>query len=178
MLWPDYGDEHLQAALAEFAAGSGAMAASWPMTSLPQAKRFDWSTSACASRRRVVLVPGGRWLAVWFGGLAFLVLIAVGVALLAIEWGGMSAPRAPTRVAAAVTAGGPGRRVFVGLSRSTVAWPGSLLVVGAVAAGLIARGRGRAAGRRGLRRALHRPAGRLPGLAARHRHATRATGGR
>src|SRR5437868_3299723 len=80
------------------------MARSWQMTSLPQARRFDWSNLGLRVASAVVLVPtvltavmiDARW--------PFLLLVSVGMAVLAIEWGGMSAPRAPVRVAAAVTA--------------------------------------------------------------------------
>lgn len=73
------------------------------MTPLPQARRFDWSNLALRVASAVVLVPAALWTA-WHGGWVFLLLISVGMALLAIEWGGMSAPKAPVRVAAAVTA--------------------------------------------------------------------------
>ena len=79
------------------------MAQSLPMTSSPQVKRFDWSNLGLRVASAVVLVPAAL-AAAWFGGWPYLVLIAIGVALLAIEWGGMSAPVSPTRVAAAVAA--------------------------------------------------------------------------
>ena len=73
------------------------------MTSSPPAKRFDWSNLGLRIASAVVMVPAAL-AAAWFGGWPYLVLIAIGVALLAIEWGGMSAPVAPTRVAAVVAA--------------------------------------------------------------------------
>ena len=66
------------------------------MTSLPPAKRFDWSNLGLRVASAVVLVPAAL-AAAWFGGWPYLVMIAIGVALLAIEWGGMSAPTSPTR---------------------------------------------------------------------------------
>lgn len=79
------------------------MVRSLPMTSSPPAKRFDWSNLGLRVASAVVLVPAAL-AAAWFGGWPYLVLIAIGVALLAIEWGGMSAPGAPTRIASAVAA--------------------------------------------------------------------------
>ena len=79
------------------------MALSLPMMSLPPAKRFDWTNLGLRMASAAVLIPAVM-AAAWFGGWPYLVLIAVGVALLAIEWGGMSAPVAPTRVATAVAA--------------------------------------------------------------------------
>ncbi|MDB5451236.1 MAG: hypothetical protein JWQ46_2241 [Phenylobacterium sp.] len=113
------------------------MGRSWPMTSLPQARRFDWSNLGLRVASAVVLVPAAL-AAAWFGGWLFLVLISVGVALLAIEWGGMSAPRAPVRVSLAVTvavlAG-----VFLGhLGHFGLGW--IAVVIGALAAALVARG--------------------------------------
>ena len=77
------------------------------MMSLPPAKRFDWSNLARRVASATVLVPTVLG-AVWFGdpslygGAIFLLLLAVAVTLLSIEWGGMSAPAAPVRVATAV----------------------------------------------------------------------------
>jgi phosphatidate cytidylyltransferase len=113
------------------------MALSWPMTSLPQARRFDWSNLALRVASAVVLVPAAL-AATWIGGWIFLVLVSIGVALLAIEWGGMSAPRAPARVAAAVTAA-----VLVAVFLTHLqhpVWGWTAILVGAAAAALVARG--------------------------------------
>jgi phosphatidate cytidylyltransferase len=76
--------------------------------------------------------------AAWFGGWPYLVLIAIGVALLAIEWGGMSAPGSPTRVAAAVAAAVL-IAVFVGYrGHFIIAW--GVIAASAAAAAVIARG--------------------------------------
>ncbi|HKP79390.1 MAG TPA: phosphatidate cytidylyltransferase [Phenylobacterium sp.] len=107
------------------------------MTSSPQAKRFDWSNLGLRVASAVVLVPAAL-AAAWFGGWPYLVLIAIGVALLAIEWGGMSAPGAPTRVAAAVAAAVL-IAVFVGY-RGDFIWAWGAIALTAAFAGLIARG--------------------------------------
>ncbi len=108
------------------------------MTSLPQAKRFNWTNLGLRIASAVVLIPAVliavyldvRW--------PYLTLISVGVALLAIEWGGMSAPRAPNRVSAAVTAAVLAS-VFLGhQDHFVLAW--LAVAVGALAAALVARG--------------------------------------
>ena len=113
------------------------MAQSLPMTSSPPAKRFDWSNLGLRVASAAVLVPAAV-AAAWFGGWPYLVMIAIGVALLAIEWGGMSAPRAPVRVSAAVTAAVLAC-VFLGhQDHFVLAW--GAMGVGALAAALVARG--------------------------------------
>ncbi|MDZ4371467.1 MAG: phosphatidate cytidylyltransferase [Phenylobacterium sp.] len=107
------------------------------MTSSPPAKRFDWSNLGLRVASAVVLVPAAI-AAAWFGGWPYLVLIAVGVALLAIEWGGMSAPVSPTRVAAAVAAAVL-IAVFVGY-RGDFIWAWGAILATAAGAAVIARG--------------------------------------
>ncbi|HVI30530.1 phosphatidate cytidylyltransferase [Phenylobacterium sp.] len=107
------------------------------MTSLPPARRFDWSNLGLRVASAVVLVPGALF-ATWMGGWIFLVLIAVAVALLSIEWGGMSAPYAPVRVSLAVTVAVLSA-VFLGHQGNYVLAWGAVLV-GAAAAALVARG--------------------------------------
>lgn len=107
------------------------------MTYLPQAKRFDWSNLGVRVASAIVLIPAVL-AALWIGDWAFLLLISVGVALLALEWGGMSAPRAPSRVAAAITVA-----VLIGLFLAhggalPLAW--GAVIAGAAAAALVARG--------------------------------------
>jgi phosphatidate cytidylyltransferase len=113
------------------------MAQSLPMTSSPQAKRFDWSNLGLRVASAAVLAPA-ILAAAWFGGWPYLVVIAIGVALLAIEWGGMSAPVAPTRVAAAVAAAVL-IAVFVGY-RGDFIWAWGAIALTAAGAAVIARG--------------------------------------
>jgi phosphatidate cytidylyltransferase len=107
------------------------------MTPLPQARRFDWSNLGLRVASAVVLVPTAL-VAAWLGGWPFLVVISVGMALLAIEWGGMSAPRAPVRVAAAVTAAILAAVFLAHQGHFVLAW--IAVPVAAMAAALIARG--------------------------------------
>lgn len=108
------------------------------MTYLPQARRFDWSNLGVRVASAVVLVPAVL-AAVWIDfGWPFLLLIAVGVALLAIEWGGMTAPKAPVRVAAAVMVAALLGVFLVYGHHGPLAW--MVLLVAACAAALVARG--------------------------------------
>ena len=107
------------------------------MTSLPPARRFDWSNLRQRAMSAAVLALLAI-LAVGIGGWGLLVVVAAAAALLAHEWSLMSAAKAPLRVAAAITvtvlAG-----VFLGfLNHYGVAW--ALLPVAAVICALIARG--------------------------------------
>ena len=67
-------------------------------------KGFDWSNLGLRALSAAVLAPGAI-LAVWLGGPLLLVAMSVAVALLALEWGRMAAPGAPTRAGAAVLVG-------------------------------------------------------------------------
>ncbi|MCR5880466.1 phosphatidate cytidylyltransferase [Phenylobacterium sp. J367] len=107
------------------------------MTSLPPARRFDWSNLGLRVASAVVLVPGSLF-ATWVGGWIFLVLIAVAVALLSIEWGGMSAPYAPVRVSAAVTVAVLSAVFLTHFDKFAIAW--LAVLVGAAASALVARG--------------------------------------
>lgn len=107
------------------------------MTSPSPAKRFNWKNLRVRVLSATVLVPTVV-AAVWFGGVWFLALVAVCVALLAREWGVMSAPRAPRGVALAI-----GVAVLVAVVAAFrghyyLTWP--LLAAGAILAALIARG--------------------------------------
>lgn len=107
------------------------------MTSPSPAKRFNWGNLWTRVASATVLVPTVV-AAVWFGGVWFLLLLALCSALLAREWGMMSAPRAPVGVALAV-----GLAVLVALFAAfrghyILTWP--LVAAGAVAAALLARG--------------------------------------
>ena len=72
------------------------------MTSSPPAKRFDWNNLAIRVASATVLVPTVLG-AIWYGGGPFLLMIAIAIGLLAIEWGKMSAPEAPAEVAVTIT---------------------------------------------------------------------------
>jgi phosphatidate cytidylyltransferase len=113
------------------------MAQSYPMTSSPPAKRFDWSNLGLRAASAVVLAPAVV-AAAWFGGWPYLVMISIGVALLAIEWGGMSAPIAPTRVAAVVAAAIL-IAVFVGY-RGDFIWAWGAIALTSAGAAVVARG--------------------------------------
>lgn len=105
---------------------------------MPQARRFDWSNLGLRVASAVVLVPaaiGLTWIDTprW----PFLMLIAVGVALLSIEWGGMSAPKGPMRAAIAVT-GAVLLSMFVA-HLGHPRWGWALMFAGAGVACLVAR---------------------------------------
>ena len=108
------------------------------MTSLPQARRFEWTNLGLRIASAVVLVPAVLWAVMVGWNWPYLVLISIGVAVLAIEWGGMSAPRAPVRVAAAVTAAVLAPVFLMFRDQPAYAWVA--MVVGSVAAALVARG--------------------------------------
>jgi phosphatidate cytidylyltransferase len=108
------------------------------MTSPSPAKRFNWSNLRIRVASATVLVPTVV-AAVWFGGVWYLGLILVGVALLAREWGEMSAPKAP----ALGVGGGDRRAVAISVivafrGHYYITWP--VVMVGALAAALMARG--------------------------------------
>ncbi|MCX7588561.1 phosphatidate cytidylyltransferase [Phenylobacterium sp. 58.2.17] len=110
--------------------------------SLPQARRFDWANLGVRVASATVLVPAVLG-AVWFSDMPglrwlFLVLVAVAVALLAIEWGAMTAPTAPIRVSTALTVAILVAAFLAHQKHMPLAWAAGAL--GAVAAALVARG--------------------------------------
>ncbi len=111
--------------------------------SLPPAKAFNWSNLAIRVVSATVLVPTAL-AAVWFdtglafGGWPFLVLISVAVALLSIEWGGMSAPYAPVRVSTALTVAILAAIFLAHRDHMWLSWAG--LMLGGLASALVARG--------------------------------------
>jgi phosphatidate cytidylyltransferase len=107
------------------------------MTSSPPARRFDWNNLFVRVASASVLIPAVI-IALWFGGWAWLLLVSIGVALLANEWGVMSAPVAPARIATAVTVGVLAAVFAMYFHQPTLAW--GLVVVGAALAALVARG--------------------------------------
>ncbi|HEY2660711.1 MAG TPA: phosphatidate cytidylyltransferase [Caulobacteraceae bacterium] len=112
------------------------------MTSSRPPKRFDWNnlrirvlsaTALICAVVAVVFAPSNLPPWSW----AFLTMISVGVAFLAIEWGAMAAPKAPSRVAIVMTVAilAPIFLTYLHLFRQ--AW--IAIAVLAVAAGLIAK---------------------------------------
>jgi phosphatidate cytidylyltransferase len=71
------------------------------MTSLRPARRFDWRNLGLRAVSAGVMIP--VVIAAIFFDWLFLLLIAVSVALLAIEWAAMTTPRATSRVAVVVS---------------------------------------------------------------------------
>lgn len=74
-----------------------------PSRSAPRSRRFDWRNLGIRAASAAVLAPLAV-AAVWFGGWLFLVVLAVTVALLAIEWAMMSSPAVSVRLSGAITA--------------------------------------------------------------------------
>ena len=107
------------------------------MTSLPQARRFDWTNFAIRAASAAVLIPGVL-LIVWFSRPLFLVMMAIATAILSLEWGKMSASRAPIRVATVVTVAVLAVGFLAYLRHDM--WAGAALALGALAAALLARG--------------------------------------
>jgi phosphatidate cytidylyltransferase len=107
------------------------------MTSPSPAKRFNWSNLRIRVASATVLVPTVV-AAVWFGDVWYLGLILVGVALLAREWAEMSARRAVLGVALAIGAAVAISVIVAFRGHYYITWP--VVIVGAVAAALMARG--------------------------------------
>src|SRR5579859_3309425 len=74
-----------------------------PGAAMARPRRFDWDNLWLRIVSGAVLAPAALAIA-WYGGPLFLVMIAVAVSLLSLEWALMVAPRAPARVAVAMTA--------------------------------------------------------------------------
>ena len=109
------------------------------MTSSQQARRFDWSNLGIRAASAVVLIPAAV-AAIYFGGWVLLLLVAVSVSLLALEWGGMSAPGAPIRVAAAVTTAILAALFLAYYGHYRIAW--GIALVGSAVAAVIGRSLG------------------------------------
>ena len=110
------------------------------MTSLPPVKRFDWKNLAVRAGSALVLAPAAL-AAVWFGGPLFLVLIAVAVALLSIEWAGMCDTETPGGAAVVIAAA-----ILIGifgayLDHPWIGW--ALVALGAVTGGVFTLVRGK-----------------------------------
>lgn len=117
---------------------------------MPPARRFDWSNLGRRIASAAILVPvalcavlGGEIfpaLPPAFERAPYHLLIAVAVGLLAMEWGGMSAPRAPRRVAAAVMIAVLATGLLGVADHYVFAWLS--IPIGLALAGLVARGVG------------------------------------
>lgn len=107
---------------------------------MPQARRFDWNNLWLRVVSATVLAPAALWIA-WAdadAGRPFLVLVAVAVALLSIEWSLMIAPRAAARVAALVMAA---ILAVVFLTYAgQVLWAAGAIIVGSLLAAGLSRG--------------------------------------
>lgn len=108
------------------------------MTSLPQARRPQWSNLGLRAASAIVLAPAVIGAVMIDVAWPYLVLISIAVALLAIEWGGMSAPRAPVRISAAVTVAVLAALFLTHLGHPLWAW--FAMLVGSLACALVARG--------------------------------------
>jgi phosphatidate cytidylyltransferase len=116
------------------------MAAPASMASLPSAKGFDWknlSLRVLSATVLIGLVIGALAIDSFFFPWAFFVLMTVGVAFMAIEWGAMSASRAPVRMAIAITLAVLAALFCAHLGRFQLAW--LLVLPGALAAALVSR---------------------------------------
>ena len=107
------------------------------MTSPSPAKRFNWGNLRTRVVSATVLVPTVV-AAVWLGGYWFMALSLVCVALLAREWGKISAPKAPNAVGAVVGVFCALAVIAAFLQAFLVAW--AVVLAGSFLAGLIARG--------------------------------------
>jgi phosphatidate cytidylyltransferase len=107
------------------------------MTSSRPAKRFDWKNFARRAVSAAVLAPLAIG-SVWLGGWLFLLVLAVATALLAIEWGAMSAPKSPLKVSVAIMTGTLAALFAAYFEHYYLAW--ILVAVAALVAGLVARG--------------------------------------
>ena len=107
------------------------------MTSSRPPKRFDWTNLRIRAVSATVLICAvvGVIFSPW--DWLFLTMIAVGVALLAIEWGAMAAPEAPARAAVVVAAAILAPVFLTYLHRFGLAW--ITIVVLAIGAGFVAR---------------------------------------
>jgi len=115
------------------------------MTSLPPARRFDWSNLRLRVLSAAVLVPVAVT-AVWFDGLAFFIVMALAAALLSREWAKMSAPRSPLRAMGAMAIAVTIALWAADLQKFQLAW--AFVAVGGGACALLS----------GLRRNADRPA--------------------
>ncbi len=106
------------------------------MTSSPPARRFDWSNLALRVASATVLVPAVL-AAIWYGGGPFLLMVAIAIGLMAVEWGKMSTPEAPAEIAVTITVA-----VLAAVFAAQVGWyrtAWALVIGGALVAAFITR---------------------------------------
>ena len=104
---------------------------------MARGRRFDWNNLWLRVVSGVVLAPAALAMA-WFGGAPFLMLIAVAVTLLSIEWAAMVARTALARVATAMTAS---VLAIAFLAYGGRLWLSALMIlVGALASAVVSRG--------------------------------------
>ncbi len=121
------------------------MAGSRSMTSLPRARRFDWTNFGVRVVSGLVLAVGALS-AVWAfdqGGLwraPFLIVVAGAGAVMAVEWATMAVPRAAWRVGAATAVATVGVILLSYLRLYPEAW--LWVGLGALASALLAAGSG------------------------------------
>jgi phosphatidate cytidylyltransferase len=106
------------------------------MTSLPRARRF-WTNLGVRAASGLVLGAIAIGAILWHPA-AFMVLVAVAVSLLSIEWGVMTAPKGPVRVATVLTASVLAVVFLTYTGRYAQA--AACIVVGSLAAAAVARG--------------------------------------
>jgi phosphatidate cytidylyltransferase len=104
--------------------------------SAPARKRFDWNNLRLRVISAAILAPAVVAV-VWLGGWLFLVLLATAVALLAVEWGGMSAPETPFRSALVICIAILAAVFTAWLGHVAAGW--LVLLLGAILASLISR---------------------------------------
>jgi phosphatidate cytidylyltransferase len=106
------------------------------MTSSPPARRFDWSNLAIRAASATVLIPAVLG-AIWYGGGPFLLMVAIAIGLMAVEWGKMSTPEAPAEIAVTITVA-----VLAAVFAAQVGWyrtAWALMIGGALVAAFITR---------------------------------------
>jgi len=103
-----------------------------------QGRSFDSRNLALRVGSAAVMIPAVL-AAVWWGGGPFLLLLAIAIGLMSIEWAKMSAPDAPAEVAVAICVA-----VLTGVFAAYIGWYRSawaLMLAGALIAAIASRGR-------------------------------------
>jgi phosphatidate cytidylyltransferase len=110
------------------------------MASSQPGKRFDWNNLRIRVLSGAILAPLAL-AAVWIGGAAFLVMMAVGVALLTLEWGAMCDSETPVRAALVIAAAILASIFFAYSGHPLVGWIVVAIGAGAGAVFTLLRGR-------------------------------------